>query len=148
MMIAFCLLREDVRLITCACSAVWVNSSANRCRAGRCSACGGGAADAPLMEQSDLLRTPFFYEVGWIKKGLRGKLPIPTVSDVLQSLDVCQVYPTAKHLHCSQVLQLAEGPGNSHPVRPDHGAQMLVGVVGGYLDLLACSHLPFALAQH
>jgi len=40
-------------------------------------------------------------------------------------------------LYGSLVLEQPESPGNSLPVSPDHGAQTLVGVMMGYLDVLA-----------
>ena len=54
----------------------------------------------------------------------------------------------AEHFYRRLVLQVAEGAGHGCASGSDHGAQMLVGVVGGYLDLHIGSHHPFALAEH
>src|SRR5215213_208902 len=81
--------------------------------------------------------------------GLRCSLLLSggTVGGMLQSPSVREVDPTAKHFYRSLVLEVAEGTGYGHPVRPNHGPEALVGVVGGYLNLLICGHHPFALAE-
>jgi hypothetical protein len=38
------------------------------------------------------------------------------------------------------LLELAKGPGYRHPLAADHGAQLLVGVVGGDAVALAAYH--------
>src|SRR5829696_5292513 len=53
----------------------------------------------------------------------------------LEGLDVFDVDEASPDLECSLVLQAPESPGHSLPVRPDHGAQVLVAVASGYADL-------------
>src|SRR5215207_11639597 len=87
------------------------------------------------------------YTTRLLTEPLRCRSPRGTVGGALQSLDVRKVDPTAKHLHCAQILQVTESPAHSLPLRPDHSAQTLVGVVGGNLDLLIGGNHPFALGQ-
>src|SRR5829696_2796792 len=53
----------------------------------------------------------------------------------LEGFDVIDVDETAPDLQSSLVLKSPESPCHRLPVRPDHGAQMLVGVAGGYANL-------------
>src|SRR5215203_5353016 len=53
----------------------------------------------------------------------------------LEGFDVIDVDEASPDLECSLVLKPTECPGHSLPVRPDHGAKVLVGVAGGYADL-------------
>src|SRR5215207_11206923 len=52
-----------------------------------------------------------------------------------EGFDVIDVDEASPELQSSLVLKPPESPGNSLPVRPDHGAKVLVGVAGGYADL-------------
>src|SRR5215204_4288254 len=54
--------------------------------------------------------------------------------------------PTPK-LHYPLVLQSGEGPGYRFPSGPDHRSQVLMGVVGGYLQPMLAAHHPLALQQ-
>src|SRR5215208_3522374 len=49
----------------------------------------------------------------------------------LEGFDVIDVDEASPDLEGSLVLQPPECPGNRLPVRPDHGAKVLVGVAGG-----------------
>src|SRR5215208_1968982 len=63
-----------------------------------------------------------------------------------EGFDVIDVDETAPDLEGYLVLQPPECPCNSLPVRPDHGAKMLVGVAGGYANLPWDLH-PLALDE-
>src|SRR5215210_3400030 len=52
-----------------------------------------------------------------------------------EGLDVIDVDEAPPDLECSLVLQAPEGPGHSLPIRPDHGAEVLMRVAGGYANL-------------
>src|SRR5215211_4816105 len=52
-----------------------------------------------------------------------------------EGFDVFDVDEAPPDLECPLILQPPESPGNSLPVRPDHGAKVLVGIAGGYADL-------------
>ena len=66
--------------------------------------------------------------------------------DSPKRFDITNVDEASPQLYGSFVLELAESPGYTLPVSPDHGAQTLVGVVIGYLDIRT-SHYPFAFAE-
>ena len=53
-----------------------------------------------------------------VKEELRGSLPSGTVGGTLQSPNVREVDPTAKHFYRSLVLQVAEGTGYGHLFAP------------------------------
>src|SRR5215203_5457583 len=53
----------------------------------------------------------------------------------LEGFDVIDVDDASPDLQSSLVLKPPESPGNRLPVRPDHGAKVLVGVAGGYANL-------------
>jgi hypothetical protein len=57
----------------------------------------------------------------------------------LEGFDVIDVDEASPDLQSSLVLQPPESPGNRLPVRPDHGAKVLVGVAGG-TNLCGVSH--------
>jgi hypothetical protein len=57
----------------------------------------------------------------------------------LEGFDVIDVDETSPDLQSSLVLQPPESPCNRLPVRPDHGAKVLVGVAGG-TNLCGVSH--------
>ena len=63
-----------------------------------------------------------------------------------KSFDIPDVDEASPQLYGSFVLELGESPGYSLSVSPDHGAQTLVGVVMGYLDILT-SHYPLSFAE-
>jgi len=63
-----------------------------------------------------------------------------------KSFEITNVDEASPKLYSSFVLEPGESPGNSLPVSPDHGAQTLVGVVMGYLDILT-SHYPLSFAE-
>src|SRR5215213_5710270 len=52
-----------------------------------------------------------------------------------QGLDVFDVDEASPDLEGTLVLKAPECPGHRLPVRPDHGAKVLVGVAGGYAYL-------------
>src|SRR5215203_6786104 len=64
----------------------------------------------------------------------------------LEDFDVIDVDEPTPDLECPLVLKTPEGPGHSLPVGPYHGAQVLVGVAGGYADLPWDLH-PLALDE-
>src|SRR5215218_4283222 len=64
----------------------------------------------------------------------------------LEGFDVIYVDEASPDLDRSLVLQPPESPGHSLPVRPDHGAKVLVGVAGGDADLPWDLH-PLALDE-
>ena len=64
----------------------------------------------------------------------------------LEGFDVIDVDEATPDLQGSFVLKAPEGPGHRLPVGPDHGAQVLVGVAGGYADLPWDLH-PLALDE-
>ncbi len=66
--------------------------------------------------------------------------------DSLKGLDIPNVDEASPQFYGSFILKLGETPGNRLPVSPDHGAQTLVGVVMGYLDILT-SHYPLFFAK-
>ena len=63
-----------------------------------------------------------------------------------KSFDIPNVDETPPQLYGSFILKFGESPGNRLPVSPDHGAQTLVGVVMGYLDILT-SHYPLSFTE-
>ena len=63
-----------------------------------------------------------------------------------KSLHISNVDEASPKLYGSFVLELSESPGYGLPVSPDHGAQTLVGVVMGYLDLLT-GHDPLSFRE-
>src|SRR5215216_5156466 len=66
--------------------------------------------------------------------------------DSPKGLDITNVDEASPQLYCSFILKLGESPGYSLPVSSDHGAQTLVGVVLGYLDILT-SHYPLSFTE-
>src|SRR5215207_3185208 len=64
----------------------------------------------------------------------------------LEGFDVIDVDEASPDLECPLVLKSPEGPAHSLPVRPDHGAKVLVGVAGWYADLPWDLH-PLALDE-
>ena len=50
-------------------------------------------------------------------------------------MDVFDVDEASPELKSPLVLKTPEGPGHGFAVGPDHGAQVLVGVAGGYANL-------------
>src|SRR5829696_526946 len=53
----------------------------------------------------------------------------------LEGFDVFDVDEASPDLQSPLFLQPPESPGNSLPVRPDHGAKVLMGVAGRYANL-------------
>src|SRR5215208_6626123 len=53
----------------------------------------------------------------------------------LEGFDVIDVDEASPDLQSPLVLKPPESPGHCLPVRPDHGAKVLVGVAGWYADL-------------
>ena len=66
--------------------------------------------------------------------------------DSSKSFDVANVDEASPQFYGSFILELGESPGNRLPVSPDHGAQTLVGVVMGYLDILT-GHYPLFFTE-
>src|SRR5215203_2230022 len=64
----------------------------------------------------------------------------------LEGFDVIDVDEASPDLQSPIVLQPPECPGNSLPVRPDHGAKVLMGVAGWYANLPWDLH-PLALDE-
>src|SRR5829696_3384883 len=64
----------------------------------------------------------------------------------LEGFDVSDVDETSPDLQSPLILQPPESPCNSLPVRPDHGAKVLVGVAGRYANLPWDLH-PLALDE-
>src|ERR671910_3337184 len=64
----------------------------------------------------------------------------------LEGFDVIDVDEAAPDLQSPLVLKPPESPGHCLPVRPDHGAKVLVGVTSGYADLPGDLH-PLALHE-
>src|SRR5688500_5366726 len=64
----------------------------------------------------------------------------------LEGFDVVDVDEASPDLECYLVLKATESPCHSLPVRPDHGAKVLVGVAGRYADLPWDLH-PLALDE-
>src|SRR5215208_7648701 len=63
-----------------------------------------------------------------------------------EGFDVIDVDEASPYLQSSLVLKTPEGPGHRLPVRPYHGAKVLVGVAGGYANLPWDLH-PLALDE-
>ena len=66
--------------------------------------------------------------------------------DSSKNFDITNVDEASPQFYGSFILKLGESPGNCLPVSPDHGAQTLVGVVMGYLDIRR-SHYPLFFAE-
>src|SRR5215204_4261493 len=64
----------------------------------------------------------------------------------LEGFDVIDVDEASPDLQSSLVLKTPESPGHCLPVRPDHGAKVLVSVAGGYANLPWDLH-PLALYE-
>src|SRR5215217_2054516 len=64
----------------------------------------------------------------------------------LEGFDVTHVDDASPELDGPIVLQAPEGPGHGLAVGPYHGAEVLVGVAGGYADLSGDLH-PLALYE-
>src|SRR5215218_9281731 len=64
----------------------------------------------------------------------------------LEGFDVFDVDEASPDLQSPLILQPPESPGNSLPVGPYHGAEVLVGVAGGYANLPWDLH-PLALDE-
>src|SRR5215204_1930291 len=73
---------------------------------------------------------------------LRGR----ATSNSPKSFDIPNVDEASPQLYGSFILKRGESPGYSLSVSPDHGAQTLVGVVLGYLDILT-SHYSLSFAE-
>src|SRR4051812_50056091 len=65
----------------------------------------------------------------------------------LEGFDISDVDEASPDLQSPLVLKTPESPRHSLPVRPDHGAKVLVGVAGGYPDLPWDLH-PLALYEN
>ena len=66
--------------------------------------------------------------------------------DSPKSFDIANVDEAPPQFYSSFILKPGKSPGNRLPVSPDHGAQTLVGVVLGYLDILT-SHYPLLFTE-
>src|SRR5215204_2438296 len=64
-----------------------------------------------------------------------------------QGLNVRHVDKTAPELYDPLVLQLPEGPCDRLPVGPNHRSQLLVSVVGGYLEGVVTGHRPLVVER-
>src|SRR5215210_5081326 len=58
----------------------------------------------------------------------------------LQSLCISDTDAALRGLHDPGLPKISEGPGHRHTPRPDHGSQLRVGVVSGYLVAFAVHH--------
>src|SRR5215217_3210148 len=64
-----------------------------------------------------------------------------------QDLGVRHIDEAPLKLYDPFVLQLPKGPGDRLPVGPHHRPQLMVGVVGGYLQAVIASYHPLALQE-
>ena len=61
---------------------------------------------------------------------------VRVTSGSFKSLHILNMDEASPQLYGSLVLEQPESPGYRLPVGPDHGAQTLMGVMMGYLDVL------------
>src|SRR5215218_3147806 len=71
---------------------------------------------------------------------------VRVTSGSAKSIHILNMDEASPQLYSSLVLEQPESPGNSLSVSPDHGAQTLVSVMMGYLDVLA-GHYPLSFTE-